>query len=299
MMKKYNFVGSSVDYYIPDDIEVYVKIVDHPRTTSRTPDTDQYLTTWHDTGNPDTNAWDEYKWLAGGRKGGEKGGYNFIFDDKVIIQTGRLNEQTWHAGTPDGNWYSWGAEQAWGGSVNFDRSLYVGASLHGALCAAQGWEVDTHLVKHQYWYGKWCPGQILNRGIWSDVVRMTSDAAALAKAAANGETDTPVTVVYAKPDPIAALTAVKQKIAPATVYDESSKVTFIRVDDRVRVVEDTPRLQYAYADSPWVGPILKTGEEFDVDWIFVAGDGRWYYYTPWATRVDAASCERISDVKIA
>ena len=185
-MKAYRFVGLDRDVWLPADIAVSIRIVDHPRVRSYQRWTGQTKTTWHDTGNPRTTAEGEYAWLAAGRPGGEPGGYNFIFDDRQIIQCVPLDEVTWHAGTPAGN-RSWGSEQAWGDGVDFERSLRVGAALHGGLIAAKGWSIEA-LVPHQYWWGKWCPGQILNRGLWPRVVQMVQAAAAAATAAAGGKT---------------------------------------------------------------------------------------------------------------
>lgn len=72
-------------------------------------------------------------------------------------------------------------------------------------------------------------------------------------------------------------------------------VEFVFVNDRVRATQTTKRLRYAYADSKVIGPDIKKGEEFDVLWLFKAGDGHYYYYTPWHSRVRADHTERISD----
>lgn len=64
-MKKYRFVGLDKDVWLPDDIAVEIKIIDHPRFRSYTRDTQQIYTVYHDTGNPNTNARGEYAWAAG------------------------------------------------------------------------------------------------------------------------------------------------------------------------------------------------------------------------------------------
>lgn len=72
-------------------------------------------------------------------------------------------------------------------------------------------------------------------------------------------------------------------------------VEFVFVNDRVRAIQDTKRLQYAYEGAKVIGPDLKAGEEFDVLWFFKAGDGHHYYYTPWHSRIRADHVKRIQD----
>lgn len=295
-MKKYRFVGLDKDVWLPDDIEVQIKIITNSRFRSSQKFSGQTKTTFHDTGNSKTNALQEWTWANNGREGAGVGGYNFIVDDMRIIQCGPLDEVTWAAGTAEGNRISWHIEQAWGGDVDFTRSLEVAAALHGGLIAAKGWDADTALVKHQYWYGKWCPGQILNKGLWSQVVSMVSDAALASRLAAMGEAA--AGAVYVKPDPIPALDAISKAegIAPAIVHDPSSGVDFIWTGDRYRVVQATGRYRWADERSAKLGPDLKPDEEFDGDFVFFVG-GKWWLYTPYATRIKADDVERISDIK--
>ncbi len=294
--KAYNFVGGKGPVMLPDDIDVDIRIIENSRFNSHQRFTGQTFTTWHDTGNPKTNAEAEYRWAAAGRPGGSVGGYSFIFDDGIIIQTQQLDRVTWAQGTATGNRLSWAAEQAFGGGVDYNRSLEVGAALHGGLCAMMGWPVDTHLVKHQYWYGKWCPGQILNRGIWSQVVAMTSDAAlAAAGAAAGGQV--PPRPVYAKPAPIPELEAYTGKPDSEIPYRVNGDGwVALAVFDRVRAAKQTPRYRYASGGDDRVGPDINAGEEFDVDWLLISTDFPDTYYSPWATRIRAGDCDRVSDV---
>lgn len=107
-------------------------------------------------------------------------------------------------------------------------------------------------------------------------------------------------LVDAEVSPIAVLTAVQQgNIAPATVFDPSSKLTFVWVGDRVRVVRDTPQYRFAEVGGETIGDDLRAGEEIDVDFIFTAADGEVWYYTPIGTRVLRKDTERISDRKAA
>lgn len=299
-LKAHTWPGLDNPVYLPDDITVEVKIITHPRFRSFIKSNAHTRTTWHDTGNPNTNADAEWRWANGGRQGAGVGGYNGIFDDTKVIITQPFDEVVWAAGTPEGNRTSYHFEQAWGAGVNFARSVEIGEALHGGICAAKGWEADTALVKHQYWYGKWCPGQILNKGIWSSVVKGVSEAEVIAREAVGGDGTggAKPSPVYAKPSPIAVLDAISMsdRIAPQRVTDPSSGVTFVWIGDRVRATKATPRYRYAVKDGEKIGPDLKAGEEFDVDWIF-ENEGGWWLYTPYGTRILADDTERISDVK--
>ena len=66
-----------------------------------------------------------------------------------------LNEVSWHAGTPIGN-QSFGAEHAFGGGGDYNRSLEIGMALHGGLIEMMDLDPDDAAVLHQYWTGKWC-----------------------------------------------------------------------------------------------------------------------------------------------
>lgn len=298
-LKPYRFDGLAKDVWLPDWIIVEKKLIHHPRFTNhqKVSATTKTKDTWHDTGNDDTDAPAEWRWANGGRQGADPGGYNFIFDDKRIIFCQPLDEVVWAAGTPEGNKVSYAAEQAWGGSVNFAKSLEVGAALHGGLIAAKGWEVDTALVQHHYWYGKPCPGQIRNKGIWSQVVKMVSDAAVLARLAATGGVVAGALANYVKPSPIAELTPYQKANADTVpaIVTVADGTRFVFVGDRVKATKVTPRRQKAYLDSPVVGPNIKVGEEFDVDWIFTSDDGRDYYISPFATRILVADTARVAD----
>lgn len=293
--------GLNRDIYLPSDLDVQTKVVSHSRVRSYVRFTAQSKSTDHDTGNPDTDALGEYSWLAGGRSGGSPGGYNAITDAKRIWFTVPLDEITWHGGTPAGN-QSWGVEMAYGKGQDFDRVLEVNSALHGALCAAMNWDVYKSTVLHQHWYGKWCAAQILNRRMWPQKQRAMADAADAAREAAR----IVLQVTYAKPVLIVALEEAlaaaatanpAETVAPRSVLDPSSGVRFVWVGDRVRTIEETERAKFAYAGSTEVGPPIPKGAEFDVNWLFIAGDGREWYLTPWGTRVFAEHTERISDLK--
>lgn len=291
--------------YLPDWIEVQIKIIPSSVAgwTSGQKLSGQTKTTWHDTGNPSSSAASEYGWAAGGGRAGinSPGSYNGIFDKDRIIITQRFDELVGHAGVPEGNRKGWAFEQAFG--PGFEASLPVGAALHGGICAAMGWSVDTALVQHRYWSGKWCPGQILNRNLWSQVVAMTSDAALKAAAAALGgklpDTPTPETPIYAKPVPIPELEAYRGKAEAEIPYRvDGDGWVALYVGDRVKAVRDTPRRRYSTGDELVGGPV-KAGEEFDVDWLLISAEFPDTYYTPWATRITAGDTARVADVKAA
>lgn len=87
-MKAYRFVGFDRDVWLPDDIEVQIKIITNTRFRSYQKSSAQTKSTWHDTGNPNTDALDEWTWANNGRVGAGVGGYNFIVDDRRIINAG-------------------------------------------------------------------------------------------------------------------------------------------------------------------------------------------------------------------
>lgn len=59
---------------------------------------------------------------------------------------------------------------------------------------------------------------------------------------------------------------------------------FVRADLEVEAVRDTPRLKYA-GGSAKVGPDVRKGQRFAVDYLIVNDDKSLYWYTPWATRI--------------
>jgi hypothetical protein len=298
--KAHRFVGLDRDVHLPDDIRVTIDIVPDRfigwvRSGQRF--TGQTKTTFHDTGAPGQNARAQRTYLHNGPS--ENGlrrqvGFNFAVDDREIIQLVPLDEVTWAAGTVEGNRTSWHVEQCFGPGIDWDRSLRNAIALHAGLIAAKGWSVDTALVQHRHWYGKWCPAQVLNRGLWPSVVSQISQAAAqLGKAAqeATGGTS------WERPRPIAELEPYHRgdsDRSPSFVRIAGGKPLFF-VADRVRATRTTPRLQFAWKGSGRVGPDLQAGEEFDVTWIFVSDDGEPYYVTPYYTRIRAVDTERVLD----
>lgn len=101
---------------------------------------------------------------------------------------------------------------------------------------------------------------------------------------------------YGEPVPVpklAALGGQDKDTAKALVLDGTTQFTF--VNDTIRAIRETPRLQRANKNAKHIGPVIKKGEEFDVLWHFVETDGTAYYMTPWWSRVLAVDTERIKD----
>ncbi len=291
-MKAHTWPGLSKPVYLPDWIPVEVKIITHTRFRSFVKSSAHIRSTWHDTGNPGTNAWGEYTWAAGGRSGAGVGGYNGIFDDKVVIITQPFDEDVWAAGTAIGNHTSYHFEQAWGTGVNFDKSLEVGAAVHGGLLAAKGWTTTGALVQHNHWYGKDCPGQIRRKGLWPRVIAMVEAARIAALNAAGGIRPEPSGPVYVEPVHIKELDFAV--LPPKLVtYDGSD---FIYVNDSLKAIRETPRLAQA-GGTDLRGAPVKADEQFVGEWLFRADDGKYYYITPtWHTRIRADDVERIGDL---
>lgn len=301
-MKAVNFIGAKREAYLPSWIPVSIRIIDHPRFRSYQKFTNQTKSTYHDTGNPRTNAEGEYAWAAAGRPGGVVGGYTFIFDDTKIIQTGPMNEVSWHAGTPVGN-QSFGAEHAFGGSVVWSTSLEVGMALHGSVIEMQDLSPDDAAVMHQFWTGKWCPGQILNRGIWNEVKAGIKRYWQLARDARNGKR-VPVpdgpgagpgkdpSAVYAKPImpryPDGKRWDGLEDMVENGVKFEAQKMT-------VKTTVNLRRRQFASTESLDTGPVIPAGTEINVlGWVageMVSGISEWWIGDSgsrlWAGGIDA------------
>lgn len=295
-MKAVNFVGAKRTAYLPSWIPVEIRIINHERFRSYSPFTHQVKDTYHDTANPRTNAEGEYAWAAGGRQGGSVGGYQFIFDDRKIIQTGPLNERSWHAGTPRGN-ESFGSEHAFGGSVVWTTSLEVGMALHGSLIEMQDLDPDDAAVMHQYWTNKWCPGQILNRGLWPQVKAGIKRYYQLARDARNGqsvEVPTPgaTSAVYATPS--------LPMYDDGTPWDGERDITvgatkFEAQRVKAKTTVNLRRRQWGSTQSLDTGPAIPAGTEVELlGWVageLVDGVSEWWVGTSgsrlWAGGIDA------------
>ena len=303
-MNTHQFVGLDQDVLLPDDIEVIIDIVPDSKigwVRSGVPETGQTSTTFHDTGTSGSTAKAQRNYLHNGPTYRDKEtgeikrrlvGFNFAVDDQQIIQLTPLNEATWAAGTANGNKTSWHVEQCFGGKIDFDRSLRNAIALHAGLIAARGWSTDTALVQHHHWYGKSCPGQIRNKGIWTSVQRQVGDGVR----AILGNLGSTLSVADPEPIPELAPFHNGELESPPAMVRAAGGLTFFYVTDRVKAIRPTPRLQRGNPDSKRVGPDVQVDEEFDVTWIYQStADNELYYVTPFYTRIKVADTVRIGD----
>lgn len=303
---KHTFPGLPNPVYLPDWVPVQIKIIPNGTpgwTSGQKISPDRFTsTTFHDTGNLLSSAVGEYTWaLNGGRAEiGSAGSYNGIFGASGVIITQRFDELVGHAANPVGNTTSYAFEQSEiGPKFDFDASLDVGMWLHAGVLQSMGRLADTSMYQHNYWSGKDCPGQVRRRGLWSYVEKTVDQRIALINAFLLGQdAGGVVTPVYPKPSSIAVLDAVSSKdvVAPSFVVIPNEGITAFFVGDRYEAIRDTPRRQYAYAKSPEIGPLIRKGESFDVDFVFENKDGQWGY-TPYGTRVALVDLKRVSDTK--
>jgi hypothetical protein len=292
--RAHTWPGLKNQVWLPDDIKVEVKIINHPRFRSFQKSSAHVGSAWHDTGNSKTNARGEYTWANNGRQGAGVGGYNGIFDDKVVIITQPFDEDVWAAGTPVGNHTFYHFEQAWGTGVDFERSIEIGAAVHGGILAAKGWTTAESLKQHNYFYGKDCPGQIRKRGIWANVVKQVEAARKAAVRAAAGESGGEEVPGPTYESPVKVKELAYDTFPPAIVTHDGSD--FVYVGDVVEAIKETPRYQLAYDGAPLVGGPIKVGEQFAVEWLFKNNDNEWFYLTPFFTRVRYLDTKRVADV---
>src|SRR5690606_36471622 len=94
--KKYNLPGLAEPAYLPDWLQVEIKIIPSSVAgwTSGQRWTGQSKITFHDTGNPSSSALGEYNWAASGGRAsiGSPGSYNGIVDGVRFIVTQRFDE---------------------------------------------------------------------------------------------------------------------------------------------------------------------------------------------------------------
>lgn len=199
--KKHTFVGLSTPVYLPDDIEVEIAIVPASvrNVRSNTPFSGQTSYTQHETANFNrgANADMHKRWLHGGA-GGSYVGFNFVVDDKKIIQLTPLNEVTWAAGTPDGNKFSYHTELCVNADIDHAKARRNAAALAGGVLAAKGWD-KSKVVQHNVWYGKDCPYLLRREGRWPKFIAQVDGFITEAKKAATGKAPTPAPDTKPKP----------------------------------------------------------------------------------------------------
>lgn len=298
--KKYTFRGLKNPVYLPDWLTVEIKIISSSVagwTSGQYVNPSNFTsTTFHDTGNPNSNAINDYNWAANGGRRTSPGSYNGIFDANRLIITQWFDELVGHAANHQGNVTSYAFEHAFGGANNsFDASWKVGMWVHAGILQAMGRTADTSMYQHNYWSGKDCPGQIRRRGLWSATEKGVDERIQEINdflAGVKPPVDPPVPA-YAKPIVLAKLDITGT--APSMVKLDDGTVC-IYVGDRVRATKKTRRYQWAGEKAPDIGPNIEVGEEFNVDWLFENGEG-WWYYTPHDTRIKESDTVRVSDSK--
>ncbi|HDR4514598.1 GW domain-containing glycosaminoglycan-binding protein (plasmid) [Bacillus cereus] len=101
--------------------------------------------------------------------------WHFTVDDKEIYQHLPLNENGWHAGdgtNGTGNRQSIAIEIAVNQDGNYDKAVENARKLTAYLMNELNISLDN-VKKHQYWSGKYCPRNILDRGSWDDFLQGT------------------------------------------------------------------------------------------------------------------------------
>lgn len=219
-MKKYRFVGLDRDVWLPDDVTVEIAIVPSQMTNVRSNQsfTGQTSYTQHETANSANGAGADMhkRWLHGGA-GGSYVGFNFVVDDKKIIQLTPLNEITWAAGTPEGNKFSWHTELCVNNDINHTRARRNAAALAGGVLAAKGWGVDR-LIQHNYWWGKDCPYLLRRNGLWGQFANQVAAFIVSAKSGVSGAVPSTSPSGFKKGDRVKVLDVLNVRVGYATTY---------------------------------------------------------------------------------
>jgi hypothetical protein len=162
----------------------------------------------------------------------------------------------------------------------------------------------NYLIWHQEFTigtGKQCPFVL----VMSLTDKLYADVAAFLKPYQTGSVGEPQpeqptepvpAPTYAPPLPIEALVPfadVDPNQTDAVILTGGKEYVF--VNDKVRAIRETRRRQTAEADALDIGPVIPKGSEFEVTWLFQAGDGESYYLTPWHSRIRVADTKRIAD----
>lgn len=293
-MKAHQFVGLAKPVYLPDDITVEIAIV--PATvrnvrSNQKRSLEQVTTfTQHETANYNVgaNADMHKRWLHGGASGSSVG-FNFVVDDKKIIQLTPLDEVTWAAGTPKGNLSSDHSELCVNSDINHTKARRNAAALAAGVLKARGLSVNAGLVQHNMWFGKNCPALMRanNNAVWNKTF------VPMVKEFYDGTTPP-----KPQPDPQPSYPAAV-RIPEAEAGEEpvilDNGAVLLHSPLTVRARKATPRLLYAGGDGR-VGPDIPAGSEFVVQRLIINGDGSMYWYTPYATRVRYEDTEIVGSV---
>jgi hypothetical protein len=301
--KEHTWPGLPKPVYLPDTLPASVKLIPKgtPGWWRGVSATKQTTYTQHFTGNMNSSAQSEWKWAAeGGRAAiGSSGSYHLIVDGREVIVAEPFDEAAGHAANNTGNMTSFACEMAIAGG--YEAAFQNAAHVAAGVIVAKGWQVDTALLQHWNWLRsdgtqKNCPSIIRSKGDWSRfVATVTRNAVAIRAHLAGGESPAP-RPVYVLPAVIPELDAVSKADGLAPSFVDASGTRWFWVGDRVRVIKATGRYQRASKTSAKIGPDLKVGDEFDVDWV-TDYDGAVWFYTPYGTRIAGADVERVSDSK--
>lgn len=301
--KAHQWPGLKNPVYLPETLKASVQLISAsvPGWWAGNASNRHTSFTQHFTGNMNSSAASERTWAAdGGRAGiGSSGSYQLIVDGREVIVTQRFDEAAGHAANTTGNYTSYASEMAIVGG--YEAAFQNAAHVAAAVIVAKGWQVDTALLQHWNWLRsdgtqKNCPSIIRGKGDWSRFVKtVTSNAAAIRVHIAGGKEPKPKPT-YAAPVVIPELDAVSKNDGVAPAYVDASGTRWFFVGDRVRTKTPTGRFQRASKDAERVGPDLRPGEEFDVDWI-TDYEGSVWFYTPWGTRIAGLDVERVADAK--
>lgn len=253
----------------------------------------------HGSGNPNSTAKGEIAYIVNGADG-RQASYHYSTDWNEAWVGVPLNEVTWQAadGAGPGNMNGFSNEMAenkaaWADTIKRDRMIFIAADLMGRTAARLG-----AVKPEQHWDFNYmaadrhdCPNFLRHTpGAWDRYVAQwhasRTDELARMNGGSSPEPQPAPEPAYATPVPITGLD-------PAKVVQVVDGSTFYRAGYKVKAIRDTPRLRYANAASESVGPIIKAGETFGIDYIFIADDGLPYAYSPWHTRIRAADIEAV------
>ncbi|MGI8403803.1 MAG: N-acetylmuramoyl-L-alanine amidase [Thermomicrobiales bacterium] len=288
----------------------------------------------HGTGNPNSTAASEARWLVDQRADGAQTSVHFFAGDIAgdeVYQTLRADRVGWHAadGGGPGNMNTVAVEciesdAVWSSPTRAARVIYICADLEGRIAARKGSRSDGKPSYH--WTYNYqlpanerhpCPNKILfgnpeyKAAYEKQWYASCHDEAARMKnggvvEVVGGVIDNILNPPFdwskaAKPYPVPALSSTdvnKGDTAPGVISKDGTD--FVFVSDVVEATADLPRLQYADKSAPHTGPDIKTGERFVGAWLFKAGDGSFYYLSsaPFWSRIPAKNTKRVSDAPL-
>lgn len=274
-MKKYRFVGLARDVWLPDDIVVEIAIVPssvrNVRSNSKFSGQTSY--TQHETANFNRGAGADMhkRWLHGGASGSSVG-FNFVVDDKKIIQLTPLDEVTWAAGTANGNKFSYHSELCVNNDINHTKARRNAAALAGGVLAAKGWNTSK-LVQHNVWWGKDCPYLLRRNGLWPQFVNQVAAFITQAKNGVSGSV--PSTAAFKKGDTLKVIDNLNVRQGYST---KDRIVKTLPVDTRVQVISDNS------------GNFVKSNDGYT--WYNIKGDfGTGWAAGDWMIKIDPPKAE--------